>query len=59
MIVCLCKGLNESKVIKSVKQMINDNASDQMIHHLMEYQCGKCMLTVKEIIDDLRHLENI
>ena len=57
MIVCLCKGLNESKIIDSVRQMIRDNASDEMIHHLMEYQCGKCMLTVKAIIDDLRHLE--
>ena len=58
MIVCLCNGLNEDKIIKSVRQMLKDNASDQMIHHLFEYQCGKCMLTVKNIIDDLRRLED-
>lgn len=58
MIVCLCNGLNESKVIKSVRQMLKDGASDKMIHHFFGYQCGKCMLTVKDIIDDLRRLEN-
>jgi bacterioferritin-associated ferredoxin len=59
MIVCLCNGLNESKVIKSVRHMLNTNASEEMIYHMMEFQCGKCMSTVKEIIDDLKHLEKI
>ena len=58
MIVCLCNGLNEDKIIKSVRQMLTLNASDEMIHHWFEYQCGKCMLTVKDIIDDLRRLED-
>ena len=59
MIVCLCKGLNEKKVIRSVRHMLDTNASDEMIYHMMAFQCGKCMETVQEIIDDLRHLENI
>ena len=58
MIVCLCNGLNEDKIIKSVRQMIKDKASNEKIHHFFEYQCGKCMLTVKDIIDDLRRLED-
>jgi len=43
--------------LQAATRALKDNASDEMIHHLMEYQCGKCMTTVKEIIDDLRHLE--
>jgi len=58
MIVCLCNGLNESKVIKSVRHMLDTNASDAMIFYMMEFQCGKCMETVKEIINDLRRLKD-